>query len=290
MVYTRRSDVTGFVPVVIVREYLRYTMPNLQAASRVTRGDRWAGAANFGDTIQMPTHLTRLGVDQATTGIDGQAAEANPLAVAFRAPTTGNVQLLISQWWYSAFQLGVYADHLANQDLAAILNTSARDSLAVKIDSTITDEFDTFTTIVGTDNVPLTDGDIRSANETLDNGDVPEEDRSLFISGKEKNTFLGIEKYTNQLFIGDRKPIVRGQLGGDLYGMPVIVTNNLKAGAAGKKMAMFHRQAIALAIRRDVEPFMLKNPNTLADEVALYSIWGKKLMRDSPFGVEIDSR
>jgi len=157
------------------------------------------------------------------------------------------------------------------------------------MDSTITDEFDTFTTVIGTDNVPLTDGDVRQANEGLDNADVPENDRSLFISGKEKNTFLGIEKYVSSLFVGAAQPVVRGQLGNSLYGMPVIVTNNLKAGAAGKKMSMFHRSAIAAAIRQDVEPFMLRNPNSLADEVAFYAIWGKKVLRDN-HGAEIDSR
>ena len=289
MAYVQRTDVAGFVPAIIVKEYLRYTMPNLQAMNRVTRADRFAGAANFGDTIQVPTHLTRLGTTQLLTGIDGQGGEADPVAVTFTSPTTGNVQLLISQWWYSAFQLGTYAANLANQDLGNILEQSARDSLAVKMDSTITDEFDTFTTVVGTDNVPLTDGDVRQSNEGLDNADVPEDDRSLFISGKEKNTFLGIEKYVSSLFVGASQPVVRGQLGNSLYGMPVIVTNNLKAGAAGKKMGMFHRSAIAAAIRQDVEPFMLRNPNSLADEVAFYAIWGKKVLRDN-HGAEIDSR
>jgi len=287
--YVQRADVAGFVPTIIVKEFLRYTMPALQAASRVTRADRFAGAANFGDTIQVPTHLTRLGTTQLLTGIDSQGAEADPVSVTFTAPTTGNVQLLISQWWYSAFQLGVYATHLANQDLGNILEQSARDSLAVKIDSTLTDEFDTFTTVVGTDNVPLTDGDVREANEDLDTVDVPEEDRSLFISAKEKNTFLGIEKYNSSLFVGSITPTIRGQLGNSLYGTPVLVTNNLKAGSSGKIMAMMHRSAMAMAMRQDVEPFMMRNPNTLADEVAFYAIWGKKVLRDN-HGIEIDSR
>ncbi len=287
MAYTQRADVAGFVPTIIVKEYLRYTMPNLQAANRVTRADRWAGAANFGDTIQVPTHLTRLGTTQLLTGIDGQGAEADPVAVTYTAPTTGNVQLLISQWYYSAFQLGTYAKHLANQELGPILEQSARDSLAVKIDSTITDEFDTFTTVKGVDNTPVTDGDVRACVSALDTSDVPEDERSWFYSATEKNTLLGIEKYISQMFVGDSRPVIRGQLGQPLYNAPVIITTNLKAGAAGKKGGYFHRQALAMAIRQDVEPFTLRNPNTLADEAAFYAIWGKKVLRDS-FGVEFD--
>lgn len=289
MASATRATLAGSVPTIIVREVLKYTMPNLVMSKLVVDANKWAGTAQYGDTIQIPSHLTRLGVTQLPTGLGGQGAEDSPPSISYTAPTTGNVQVLIDQWWYSAFQMTVYADAVAGLvDWKTILKQSEADSLAVKIDATLTNLLDGFSTVRGTDNVGLRFQDLQGAMTDLDGVDAPQEDRQYVISTGEKGNLLTLEFITNQLYRGAAmNPLTKGQLGNPVLGATVHVTTNLTAGASGKKSGYFQTNALAVAMRRQPFTLTLTNPNSASDEVAMFAIWGIKELRDN-HGVELD--
>lgn len=74
----------------------------------------------------------------------------------------------------------------------------------------------------------LTDAGLREMMQTLDDADVPFSERFLVIPPTEKNTLLGISRFTEQAFTGEGgmgNSIRNGRIG-DIYGMPVYVSTN----------------------------------------------------------------
>jgi len=292
MATVTRLTLNSALPTWIAREFLKYTMPNLVMMPLVTRADKWNGVQSYGGVIQIPTFLTRPTPSQLNTGSDAPwagSAEAAPPAVAFSAPTISSVTLVIDQWWYYAIQRTVYADAINGgyMDWDGIFKQGGMDGLQVKIDATLTALFPSFSTnTTGTDNVAPTATSFVTAKKLLDALDVPENDRAWVLSTNAGNDITLLEAISNMLYVGQsNQPVISGKVTHQLWGTPAKLTTNLSNGAAGKVGAYFHKQALAIAMRR--EPFTfpsLDNPNTASREVALFAIWGVKKIRDN-FGV-----
>jgi hypothetical protein len=62
-------------------------------------------------------------------------------------------------------------------------------------------------------------------SQTLDDNDVPMQDRFLVIPPVEVNNLRGIPRFTEQAFVGDGSTIRNGRLG-NLYGIEIYVSTN----------------------------------------------------------------
>lgn len=74
----------------------------------------------------------------------------------------------------------------------------------------------------------LTDAGIREMIQKLDDGDVPQSERVLVIPPVERNTLMGIARFTEQAFTGEMgsgNTIRNGQIG-EIYGVPVYVSTH----------------------------------------------------------------
>lgn len=71
----------------------------------------------------------------------------------------------------------------------------------------------------------LSDQGLRKLIQTLDDNDVPMAGRVLVIPPVEKNTLMGLARFTEQAFVGDGSAIKNGQLG-NVYGIPILVSTN----------------------------------------------------------------
>lgn len=72
----------------------------------------------------------------------------------------------------------------------------------------------------------LSDAGIRKMIQTLDDQDVPMEDRVLIIPPVEKKNLLGLSRFTEQAFVGESgagNSIRNGRVG-DIYGIPVYIS------------------------------------------------------------------
>lgn len=289
-----RLALNSALPTYIARELLKYTMPNLTMAGKVTRADKWSGVQSYGGVIQIPTFLARPTPTQLNTGADapwGGSAEASPPAVSFSVPSIASVTLVLDQWWYYAFQRTIYADAINNNylDWDNIFRQGGMDALAVKIDGTLTALFSGLSTFThGTDGAALAITDFVASKKDLDGLDVPEGDRTWVLSTGAYADATQLEAISNMLYVGQNNtPVVSGKITREVWGSPVVSTTNLGAGATGKVGSYFHRQAFGLAMRKD--PFSmpaLDNPNTASREIALFAIWGVKELRDN-FGVKL---
>lgn len=282
-----RATINSALPTYIARELLKYTMPNLMMQGKVTHADKWSGVQSFGGVIQIPTFLTRPSPTQLNTGSDtpwAGSAETDPPSISFSAPTISSVTLVIDQWWYYAFQRTVYADAINNgyMDWDQIFKQGGMDGLHVKIDGTLTALLAGLSTnVVGEDGSPPSVQDFVQAKKLEDALDVPDSDRHWILSTNAGNDITLLEAFSNQLY-GAGAPVVSGKVTRNLWGSPAALTTNLSSGTAGKVGGYFHKQAFAIAMRRDPFAFpALDNPNTASREIALFAVWGVKELRDN---------
>lgn len=104
----------------------------------------------------------------------------------------------------------------------------------------------------------ITDAGVRQMMFTLDDADVPQNERSMVIPPVCKKDMLGIPRYTEQAFVGEggQSNSIRNGLIGDVYGTPVYVSTNCPSSTEGsvddRMGVMFHRSAVALATQIDI--------------------------------------
>lgn len=77
----------------------------------------------------------------------------------------------------------------------------------------------------GGNGTPLTDVGLRTAIQTMDDQDVPSNDRFLVIPPVVKKVLTGLSRFTEQAFVGNGSAIRTGSLG-DLYGVMIYVSTN----------------------------------------------------------------
>jgi len=84
--------------------------------------------------------------------------------------------------------------------------------------------------------------------QTLDDADVPQTERYLAIPPVERNTLMGIQRFTEEAFVGEAGPgnTIRNGMIGDLYGIQVYVSSNAPTPQSGDRIgALFHKDALA---------------------------------------------
>jgi len=124
--------------------------------------------------------------------------------------------------------------------------------------------------------------------EELDNADVPEENRSWIFDPSVKADLLTIDKFVRMdYFAGDT--ILTGQFRKDVYGAPVLITNNLEASTTGNIGAYLHRDAIAIAIQENMTVDRVEQPLKHQVTINTTALWGTCELRDD-FGCEILTR
>tara|TARA_R110000787_G_scaffold77176_2_gene169832 strand:- start:1741 stop:2673 length:933 start_codon:yes stop_codon:yes gene_type:complete len=138
----------------------------------------------------------------------------------------------------------------------------------------------------GTSNASdITDAGIRGMILTLDNADVPMNDRCLVIPPIAANDMLGINRFTEQQYIGDGNAIKTGKIG-SIYGMDVFVTSNCPAIASTNSVAarvgmMLQKDALALVEQMGVRSQTQYKQEYLGDLFTSDTIYGVGELRDT---------
>jgi N4-gp56 family major capsid protein len=193
-----------------------------------------------GDTVHVPTPI------RGTTSSKTQGSQ-----VTLQASTELENSFTIAQWFEYSRAIEDIVDVQALDSLRQFYTNDAGYALAKRVDTTIHTKAadlnrtstaydgavigsDGSTTWSGTANTNtgngarITDTGLRRVLQTLDDSDVPGRDRFLIIPPVEKNSILGIPRFTEQAFVGEMgsgNAIRTGRIG-ELYGVPVYVTSN----------------------------------------------------------------
>ena len=129
----------------------------------------------------------------------------------------------------------------------------------------------------------LTDAGIREVIETLDNANIPLQNRVLVIPPVAKNTLLGLARFTEQAFVGEvgmANSIRNGRLG-SIYGVEVFVSTNCATATGGARIALLmHRSAMALVTQVDIRVQTQYKQEYLADLLTADTLYGVGELRD----------
>lgn len=130
----------------------------------------------------------------------------------------------------------------------------------------------------------LTDAGIRKMIQTLDDADVPQTERYLVIPPVERNTLMGIARFTEQAFVGEvgGGNTIRNGMIGDLYGIQVYVSSNAPTPQAGDRVGMLvHKDALAFVEQMSVRSQTQYKQEFLADLYTADTIFGIGELRDT---------
>ena len=133
----------------------------------------------------------------------------------------------------------------------------------------------------------LTDVGIRKMIQTLDDLDVPQTDRNLIIPPVERNTLMGIQRFTEDAFVGEAGAGgIRTGMIGDLYGIKVFVTSNAPSETADDASTQYrvgcllHKDAIAHVEQMSVRSQTQYKQEFLADLFTADTIYGVGELRN----------
>ncbi len=236
----------------------------------------------MGDTLYIPATNT-VTATEVTIGTEG--TQKNPF-------NTSAVTLTIDKY----FEAPITVDYMSRRQSQVNLVSKSEDesayAISKKIDSTLCDLFSALNggTVRGSDGSAWTDNVLIAAVEELDEEDVPEVNRVWVSDPSVKADILKIDKFVrNDYFASDA--VVTGMFRKDIYGAPLLVTNNLTAvtSGTGNYGVYMHRDALAIAIQQNLDVDRVEQPLKHQIVINTTALWGVIELRDVS-GVPIYTR
>ena len=134
----------------------------------------------------------------------------------------------------------------------------------------------------------LTDAGIRRVMQTLDDNDIPFEDRHLVVPPSARNVLMGLSRFTEQAVVGESasgNTIRNGQIG-NIYGVDVYTTTNcdtaLSAHASKPRICLlFHSDSLVLAMQQNIRTQTQYKQEYLADLLTSDMVFGTQILRNS---------
>lgn len=208
--------------------------------------------------------------------------------VTYETITEELLTISIDKHKYAGFKLEDIVKIQANVDLMKKYNNKVGYALAKQIDSDLLALYAGLSQSVGTDGTAISAANFLAAIQYLDLADAPETERYGVFNGGDKASFLDVDdfvRYDSMGIGGNLSPIVTGRFG-ELYGVQVFFSNNVTTtgSPSGNHNLVFHKEAFALAMQRDIRVQAQYDIDALADKVVGDVLYGVKEFRDT-FGV-----
>jgi N4-gp56 family major capsid protein len=131
----------------------------------------------------------------------------------------------------------------------------------------------------------LTDAAIRRTIQRLDDNDVPMDGRFLIVPPSTRNTLMGINRFTEQAFVGEagRGNTIRTGEIGNVYGIPVYVTTNADttSGSTATRIALMgHRDFAVFVEQKGVRTQTQYKLEYLGTQMTADTLFGAAELRD----------
>ena len=245
-----------------------------------------------GDTIHIPT---------PTRG-SATAKTANT-AVSIQSDTHSKVDLSINKHYEYSVLIEDITEVQALNSLRRFYTDDAGYALATQVDSDLIDlgeglqggtttdgsytkaYIGSGTTIwTGANEADITDAGLRAMILKLDNANVPMDNRSLIIPPVCANDLLGINRFTEQQYIGSGDAIKTGKIG-MIYGIDVYISTNCPTTttantATDRVGVLMHKDALALVEQMSVRSQTQYKQEYLGDLFTADTIYGVGELRD----------
>lgn len=233
-------------------------------AKRVMRFD--ADVKQRGDTLHIPQvrNLTTNAV-ASDGGFTGQAT------------TESGYTLTITRWREASITVPDIVAIQSSYPLLELYTKKIGYALSLDVETEVLNLYSGLANSVGTAGVNVTDDTLLNAIQLLDEGDAPEEDRTLIMRPAQKRALMKIDKFVDASKTGLSKSAALTGVFGELYGIPAFFSNNV-VSSSGVRNLLFHKEAFGLAIQSEVkiERFRTK----LAWDIVGHILHGSLELRD----------
>lgn len=285
----------NFIPEIWSDETIAAYKSNLVVAPLVTRLNH---KGKKGDTIHIPT---------PTRG--SATAKAANTKVKIQGDTHGTTNLSIDKHYEYSVLIEDITEVQALSSLRKFYTDDAGYSLAKQVDTDLLNLTEglqggtvggsnaaawekayigsgtTFYTGDSSNAADITDAGIRAMLLKLDDADVPMDNRSLIIPPVCANDLLGINRFTEQQFIGSGDAIKTGKIG-QIYGVDVYISSNCPTTttantATDRVGVLMHKDALALAEQVGVRSQTQYKQEYLGDLFTSDTIYGVGEMRNN---------
>jgi len=290
------TEAANFIPELWSDEVIAGYKQNLVLGNLVTKINH---SGKKGDTIHIPTPVR------------GSAnAKVADTQVVLQGDTHGTTNLSINKHYEYSVVIEDIVEVQALQSLRRFYTDDAGYALANQVDDdlfAITEGLqggtvggtgtalwekakiggDGTTNYVGgtSNSSDITDAGIRKMILLLDNADVPMDNRALIVPPIAMNDMLGINRFTEQQYIGDGSAIKTGKIGA-IYGMDVYISNNCPSvtstnSAVSRIGLMIHKDAIALVEQMGVRSQTQYKQEYLGDLFTSDTLYGVGELRNA---------
>jgi len=247
-----------------------------------------------GDTLHIPD-ISNLTANDKSASTD----------VSFETITEGKTDLTIDNHKYAAFKVEDIVKVQSAYDLMSPYTEKAGYALAKAMDTSLLSLYSGLSQSVGSAGSAITDTNLLTAIQYLDDADAPGKDRSLVVKPSQMKAMLAIDKFVRADAVGylaQMSPVVTGALQGgnvktefpkgyfgQIYGVGVYVTTNVVTTGSSPVSThnlLFHKDAFIAAVQQDIRVQSDYNIRSLATEVVADVLYGVAEYRDT-FAVRI---
>ncbi len=287
--HTTTTEAANFIPELWADEVIASYKANLVLAQLVTMFNH---QGKKGDVFHLP----------APTRADANAkVQGSPVTVINN--TEPEVTVTIDQHFEYSRLIEDLTGKQALDTMRMFYTDDAGYSLARQIDTRLHQQLETLqggpalgtgtytsavigsngsTAFNGSNEAALTDAGIRTAIQLLDDLDVPQSRRALIIPPVEKNNLLGLNRFTEQAFVGEvggANSIRNGRIG-NVYGVEVFVSTNCATVGSARIAALVHVSAMALVMQQQIRVQTQYKQEHLADLLTADTIFGTGELRN----------
>ena len=228
-----------------------------------------------GDTLYIPRSQV-VTATEVTIGTEG----------VIKDPQTTALTLTINKYYEAPVVVDYMSRRQSRVDLVSMSEQESAFAVAAKIDSTLCDLFATLnggtagSTGKGTDGSAVTDDVLIACVEDLDEANAPAEGRVWGFDPSVKADILKIDKFVHaDYFASDVVPT--GGFRKDIYGAPLLITNNLTANSTGNYGVYMHKKAITCVISENMTVDRVEQPLKHQITINTTALWGcGELMED----------
>jgi len=265
-----------FIPEVWSSKVIDHVRENLVSVNVVNTS--WKTELAMGDKLYIPTMIVITGGD-----VDVTINTVTNATTTVTDYTGDEATITIDTWW----EIPVIIDDSvkAQTQVGNLLETAASNAafgLAKKIDTDVNTLFSYLggysgTTVYGSDGQTFTDDIMIALMEYLDENDVPRADRSLVFDPSSIADIYKIDKFV-RLDYQKVSVVTTGNIG-QIYGVPVYVTNNLLTYGIGSYGCLLHKDAIGLVIQDGPTVEKWRHHAAHADVVNVSALFGSDVLR-----------
>lgn len=282
-------DTSKFVPELWMDEIVATYKVSLVMANLVKKA---SVVGKKGDVVHFPGFTRGAATAKSSLG-----------QVTLQAHTGTAIDVNLDQHWEYSRLIEDIAALQSNNSMRGVYTEDAGYSLAKVVDDYLLDltskwqggagtaawdkaviGSDGSTLYTGSNEAAITDAAIRRVIQTLDDANVPMQNRFLVIPPVARNTLMGLARFTEQAFVGEggSSNVIRNGRLGNVYGVEIYVTSHCPTATGDARIAaLFHKDALILCEQQKPRVQTQYKQEFLSTLITADTVFGANEFRDN---------